>query len=150
MKKTVFIDIDGTLRNSERKVTKETIKAVDLAQKNGYQIILCSGRSREHCINVSKEINASSYIINSNGAEGYNYLNKKVVFQDLYTNEDKDFLWNFAKENNLGIAFNCDNVRYVTQNYPYKSPKDQDITFDKIEDMYNQNIVQAVLGRSRF
>lgn len=150
MKKAIFVDIDGTLRNSEKKVTKETINAVNLAQKNGYEIILCSGRSREHCIKVSKECGASGYIVNSNGAEAYNYLNNNIIFQDLFTNEDKIFLWNFAKEYDLEVAFNCGNIRYVTSNYRNGNLKDNDVVFEKIEEIYDKDVVQALLGKNDF
>ena len=133
MKKTIFIDIDGTLRNDEKKVTKESIEAVKLAVKNGYQIVLCSGRSREHCVNVSKECGASNYIINSNGAEGYDYQNQKVIYQDLFSNKDKLALWNFAQKYNLEVAFNCGKIRYITKNYRNGDLKDNDKYFENIE-----------------
>lgn len=150
MRKIIFIDIDGTLRNSEKKLTQETIDAVSLAQKSGFEIILCSGRSREHCINVSKECGASNYVINSNGAEGYDYLNNKIIFQDLYTKEDKMLLWEFAKQYDLEMAFNSGNVRFLTANYRNGNLKDNDKRFENIEEIYDKDVVQVLLGKNDF
>lgn len=148
MKKVIFVDIDGTLRNEKRELTKETIKEVKRAQKNGYEIILCSGRSREYCANVSRQCGASKYVINSNGAEGYNYLENKVIFQDNFSEEDKKILWDFGKENNLGMAFNCENERLVTDDYSYYNSAD--IKLNSLDDVINKNVVQIVLSGNGF
>ena len=46
MIKAVFIDIDGTLTNSQREVTKKTKLEIANCVRNGVKIILTSGRSR--------------------------------------------------------------------------------------------------------
>ena len=43
MIKAVFIDIDDTLLNSERKVTENTKKKIEQCINNGIKIILASG-----------------------------------------------------------------------------------------------------------
>ena len=52
--KIVFIDIDGTLRNSFGKVTKEVKKKIhDLIEKN-VKVVLCTGPSRKYATRVAK------------------------------------------------------------------------------------------------
>ena len=77
MYKWVFSDIDGTLRNSERKITERTKESIKKLRNNNVGIILCSGRPRHEVEEVSKECGASRYIISSNGAEVYDYISKK-------------------------------------------------------------------------
>lgn len=71
MKKVVFIDIDGTLRNSKREVTKEVKRSVIEAGKRGVEVVLCSARSRKYTERVTKECGAGAWMIHSNGAEIY-------------------------------------------------------------------------------
>lgn len=45
-KKVVFLDVDGTLVNSEGKIPESAKRAVKQAQANGHKMVVCSGRSR--------------------------------------------------------------------------------------------------------
>ncbi|MDE5586959.1 MAG: HAD-IIB family hydrolase, partial [Bacilli bacterium] len=71
MKKYIFIDIDGTLLNSKGEVTEETKDAIEKAQKEGYQIVLCTGRSIRHTLRFQKKCQASSYLIVCSGGQIY-------------------------------------------------------------------------------
>ena len=46
MVKAIFIDIDGTLRDSDRNLSERTIDAVKRVTNEGILVILCSGRPR--------------------------------------------------------------------------------------------------------
>ena len=97
--KIVFIDIDGTLRNSFGKVTKEVKKKIhDLIEKN-VKVVLCTGRSRKYATRVAKEVGTSDYVISSNGAEAtnlktgeiiYNYPINRHVVEDYQTIKESD------------------------------------------------------------
>ena len=43
MIKAIFIDIDGTLRNSERELSIKTINTIKKVTEKGILVILCSG-----------------------------------------------------------------------------------------------------------
>lgn len=45
-KKVVFLDIDGTMVDFNGKIPDSTIKAIQLARKNGHKMMICTGRSR--------------------------------------------------------------------------------------------------------
>jgi len=45
MKKTVFLDIDGTLVDFQMKMPESTYKAINRAKENGHKIVLCTGRT---------------------------------------------------------------------------------------------------------
>lgn len=46
MYKAIFIDIDGTLRNSNEVITKRTVDSIKNITEKGIFVVLCSGRSR--------------------------------------------------------------------------------------------------------
>ena len=46
MKKYVFLDVDGTLLDTNTKeIPASAIEAIKLAQNNGHKVYLCSGRT---------------------------------------------------------------------------------------------------------
>ena len=55
MIKAIFIDIDGTLRDSNRNLSTRTIKAVKDITDKGVLVILCSGRPRKYTEQISRE-----------------------------------------------------------------------------------------------
>ena len=77
MIKAVFIDIDETLTNSQREVTKETQDAIKRCVEKGIKIILTSGRSRKEAMAFQETIGTSPYIISSNVASCYDVAEEK-------------------------------------------------------------------------
>ena len=97
MIKAIFIDIDGTLRDSDRNLSARTINAVKKVTDNGILVILCSGRPRKYTEQISRECFASKYIITSSGGMIYDYEENKVKHadQEIQLDEDiKDFVYN--------------------------------------------------------
>lgn len=92
MIKAIFIDIDGTLRNSERELSIKTINTIKKVTENGILVILCSGRPRKYTEKISRECFASKYIITSSGGNIFDYEQNKV----LYINK-MDKIWYLSK-----------------------------------------------------
>mgnify|MGYP000240147162 FL=1 len=67
MYKIVFVDIDGTLRNDNQEITTRTKQAIKKLMDRGILVVIASGRPRKYTENISRETNASRYIIISNG-----------------------------------------------------------------------------------
>ena len=44
--KAVFLDIDGTMVDSDGKIPESTKEAIRRAKANGHKMVICSGRSR--------------------------------------------------------------------------------------------------------
>lgn len=68
MIKAIFIDIDGTLRDSNKNLSRNTIEMIRRVGQKGILVVLCSGRPRKYTEDLSRECFASKYIITSNGA----------------------------------------------------------------------------------
>ena len=94
--KIAFIDIDGTLSNSKKEVTKETIESIKYATKHGMYVVLCSGRTNSYVCEISKKIHASSFVISCNGAETYNYETNQNVFDNKIAIDDINTIWKYC------------------------------------------------------
>ena len=73
MIKAVFLDIDGTLRNSQKEITQKTRDVLKKCSQYGIMIIICSGRSKEYAHKIAHDACASNIVIASDGAEIYDY-----------------------------------------------------------------------------
>ena len=135
MKKVVFVDIDGTIRNNNKEITEETKEAIKKVVAKGVKVVICTGRSRDYAIEVSKEALASPYVIASDGAYVYDYHDKV----DLYTSEiNKTTLqeiYIIAKKYNVNITADTTTGQY-TNNALEKSPS---VT-------YKENFLEAVIN----
>ena len=69
MYKVIFIDIDGTLRNSKRELTNRTISAIKKVIQKGILVVLCSGRPQKFTEDVSRECGASQNVVMGNAIE---------------------------------------------------------------------------------
>lgn len=78
--KAIFIDIDGTLKTDSREISDKTKKVFSKLKSMGVLVVICSGRPIDYVTEVSKECNASNYIIASNGGDAYDYEKHFSIF----------------------------------------------------------------------
>ena len=67
----LVLDLDGTLTNSEKKVTQPTLEALIEIQKNGKKVVLASGRPTQGVMPLARQLHLEdygSYILSFNGA----------------------------------------------------------------------------------
>lgn len=89
--KLVAIDIDGTLLNSERKITPEVKATIKTAIEAGVNIVIATGRPTigiEHIINELDLTSDHSYSITYNGALVQNTGTKEIVLKHPMTFDD--------------------------------------------------------------
>lgn len=80
--KALAFDIDGTLTNSEKKITPKTKAAIMEAAKKGCVIILASGRPIQGLVDYAKELDLAKnngYILGLNGGKTISCANGKVM-----------------------------------------------------------------------
>lgn len=106
MIKAVFTDIDGTLKNSKRKVSNYTRETLKRCKDEGLQIILVSGRSRQNMLKFIEDIDVCEYIISSNGAEIYDIQKNKKIYADTIDKKQVKMLYDYVKKNNFTIKLN--------------------------------------------
>ena len=85
-KKIIFLDLDGTLTNDEKKVTPLTQKALLEMQKAGHIVVLASGRPTPGILPVAKAVELEKfggYIMAFNGGKIINAKTNEVVFEQV-------------------------------------------------------------------
>lgn len=93
--KLIAIDIDGTLLNTDRKVTKEVKTAIRDAKQAGIQVVLCTGRPFPGVVPLLKELelnDSNDYVISYNGALVQNSQTKEKIIDYTMTHDDYVFL----------------------------------------------------------
>ncbi|MFR9071100.1 sugar-phosphatase [Paraclostridium tenue] len=124
MYKLIALDIDGTLLNSKKEVTKEVFDAIQMAKKKGVKVVLSTGRPLPGVQSLLKELklnNEENYVVTFNGG-----LVQEISSQDVISNiemsyEDFNIIYNeLSKKHNVKIHINTPDSVVV----PYKdAPK---------------------------
>lgn len=139
--KILALDIDGTLTNSQKKVTKKVKASINNLYKRNIPVLLVSGRPTEGILPVAEEINLienGGYILSFNGGKIIKADTGEVVYSKSIPNELIKDICEFAKKNNLEILTYKDG-KIITTN-----PKDKYVEIEarinrletiKIEDM---------------
>ena len=103
--KIIFIDIDGTLINKERKLTHETINEIKRISSNGVRVILASSRMPKSMRYFMEELEINEPIICHNGAliqsETKDNGDTEVLFSEPLNNSAAEIIDNAGR--NLGI-----------------------------------------------
>lgn len=80
--KIIALDLDGTLTNSEKKITPRTKEALFRIQEKGIKVVLASGRPTPGVLPLAEELRLKdygSYILSYNGARITNCKTKEAV-----------------------------------------------------------------------
>lgn len=77
--KLIALDLDGTLLNSDKKLSRENEKALEKAAGEGIEIVPATGRFYRGMPQVIRELPFVNYVISVNGAEVYDVKNAKAV-----------------------------------------------------------------------
>lgn len=113
MYKAVFLDLDGTLLDDEKNISKENKDAIEYAKQKGVYVCLCSGRQKDAVKNFKEMANSSRYIICSNGAQIYDCDNNEELFSCTIDKEICEILAKFVLENKYYIRIENSYTRYI-------------------------------------
>lgn len=110
----LVMDLDGTLTNSEKKITPKTRDALFRIQREGVHIVLASGRPTPGVTGLAKELNLEEYggyILSYNGAHVMRMDTKEVIFQNVIPAEFIEPLYQAALAEHLGIiSYSSDEI----------------------------------------
>lgn len=113
--KIITLDLDGTLTNSKKEITKPTLDALIQIQELGYKVILASGRPTPGVMPLARELNLDkygSYILSFNGAKIINCKTMETIYQKILPTNVIPELYNFAVKHNVSIVAHADNIMY--------------------------------------
>ena len=104
--KLLVLDVDGTLLNNAKEISKRTLVTLLKVQQTGIRIVLASGRPAHGLLPLAKQLELDHYdgfVIAYNGSQIISAKDGKVIFERHIDNELLHYLEKKAKKNNFGI-----------------------------------------------
>ncbi|MBO1264934.1 HAD family phosphatase [Proteiniclasticum sp. SCR006] len=142
--KLFVTDLDGTLLNSEHKLSEFSMNAIKTAMDKGIPVCIATGRSYNDILEIISELDVKPYIISSNGASVYNTDGEKMYSISIPKDQVREII-TYLKAQNLEFEVADDEYTYITQ-------KGLDILHQELEDVGSvdtkkrEELEQDVLG----
>lgn len=148
--KIVFVDIDDTLNPSNENVSEYTKEVMKKVKDKGIKVVVNTGRSAKYAINKSIEAGLSEYVISSNGAEVYNYHERKEIFSKPIDRKNIKEIYDYCITHNMTIILNSLEKRFINIR-DYKYNNEPAVYFENIDEVLeNNNINQLVVLSSNY
>lgn len=116
--KIIFVDIDGTLTNSDKQITSKTKETIKKVTEKGIKVVLTSGRNYFYTQNKAKEANASEIVISSNGA--LIATSRENILNETISKKDLEKMIEFVKTSDLGLLCSSKNANYCNRELIFK------------------------------
>lgn len=116
--KLLVLDVDGTLLNEAKEISKRTLATLRKVQQMGVCIMLASGRPTYGLLPLAKMLELGNYggfILSYNGGQIISAKNGEVLFEKRINPEMLSYLERKAHKNGFSI-FTYDENRIVTNN----------------------------------
>ncbi|GAE23582.1 haloacid dehalogenase-like hydrolase [Bacteroides pyogenes JCM 10003] len=104
--KLLVLDVDGTLLNEAKEITKRTLSALLKVQQMGVRIVLASGRPTYGLMPLAKALELGNYggfILSYNGCQIIRAENGEVLFERRINPEMLPYLEKKARKNGFAI-----------------------------------------------
>ncbi|MFE8699847.1 sugar-phosphatase [Cytobacillus sp. FJAT-54145] len=108
MYRLMAIDIDGTLFNDQKQITKEVNEAIQAAKAKGVKVVICTGRPIGGVQSILEELNLKGedqYVVTYNGALVQNTYTKQAVAEQSLAYKDLQVLYKLSLEINSPMHF---------------------------------------------
>lgn len=106
MYKMIALDMDGTLLNEKKEISKANIEAIKFARKKGIKVVLATGRPTKGIEKYLKEldlIDDNEYVVSYNGALVQEVKSGRVIAKNTMTYDDLIYLYELSKELKVNI-----------------------------------------------
>lgn len=104
--KLLVLDVDGTLLNDEREISKRTLAALLKVQQMGVRIVLGSGRPTYGLMPLAKTLELGNYggfVLSYNGCQIIKAQNGEILFERRINPEMLPYLEKKARKNGFAI-----------------------------------------------
>ncbi|MFS2835174.1 Cof-type HAD-IIB family hydrolase [Bacteroides uniformis] len=104
--KLLVLDVDGTLLNDEREISKRTLAALLKVQQMGVRIVLASGRPTYGLMPLAKTLELGNYggfVLSYNGCQIIKAQNGEILFERRINPEMLPYLEKKAHKNGFAI-----------------------------------------------
>lgn len=117
---TIVSDMDGTLLNSEGKLSEENIKAIEEFIAEGGRFTVATGRMLPSVARFTSRIGINLPAILYNGTKVYDFNAKETIFEAFLEDERKHIVQSIAKDYpNFGIEIYSEETVYIYQACQY-------------------------------
>lgn len=121
--KAIISDLDGTLLNSNHRVSEYTKSVIEKVVKKGIKFFIATGRHHKDASHIKEQLNLDTVLITSNGSRAHNHKNEKLLShnidseicksilemkfdKDIHINAYQEDHWLVEKENEWMNNFN--------------------------------------------
>ena len=104
--KLLVLDVDGTLLNDEREISKRTLAALLKVQQMGVRLVLASGRPTYGLMPLAKTLELGNYggfVLSYNGCQIIKAQNGEILFERRINPEMLPYLEKKARKNGFAI-----------------------------------------------
>lgn len=119
----LVLDIDGTLTNSEKKISPATQEALLQLQQDGIYVVLASGRPTAGVLPYARELRLQefgNYILSYNGARILNLKTNEIIYDKALPVNVIPLLYEEAVSSRIGlISYEKDGIIAATPIDPY-------------------------------
>lgn len=116
----IMLDIDGTLTNEKKEITKKTKEALIKAQEKGARLVLASGRPTSGLQGYAKELEMDKHhgiFVSFNGAKVTDCMTGEVLFNDTMTVEQGQAVLQHMKKFDVKPMIDKGEYMYVNDVY---------------------------------
>ena len=102
----LVLDIDGTLTNSQKEISNNTLNAILNIQERGHIVVLASGRPTPGILELSAKLQLAKYngyILSYNGGKIIHCASNEIIFQKVLDQSVIAELYQDALEHKVGI-----------------------------------------------
>lgn len=106
--KLIVLDVDGTLLNSNRELSKRTVQTLRRVQQMGIRVALASGRPTYGLLPIAQALDLgvyNGYIISYNGAQVMEAQTGHIIFERRIDPQMMPYLEKQARKMNLVMAY---------------------------------------------
>lgn len=114
--KVIVMDVDGTLANSEKKITINTKKTLIKLQKQGMILILASGRPTSGLMDFARELEMDKYhglLVSFNSSKIIDCTTNEVLFNETMSIDEGQAVLEHMKKFNVIPMIDKDDYLYV-------------------------------------
>lgn len=115
--------MDGTLLNSEHRISDENKQAIAAARAKGVHVVLASGRPLAGMLTALQELDMDSdndFVISFNGSMVQKVASKNAIRQEILTGEDAKLIADWAEKLNVNVhAFSIKDGLITPKNSQY-------------------------------
>ena len=111
-RKSIFLDVDGTLVSGHATMNPKVVEAINRARQNGHYVFICTGRNKT---GIKYELAKADFdgIIASAGS--YIEIDNKVIHSVYFNELLVDKISKVFDENNIYYNYECTDVTYMSK-----------------------------------